>query len=1858
MKGFKEMKKSKKLFTGIVAAAGAATLACAVGGTAALLPMREVIALTSSGVASSKNIGDLLVSGYDSTAGKVFNGESLSLLYDSILGVTGTGTYKKVEAAVQSGNITGTDLYSRNGNKDIVLTFGGKKWTITNVSKATNNTVAVTLWLAENTTTKYQWGATGVNVSSNNSSVAYPSNMYSSSMVRVKTLNAGGDTGTTAYGSGGSTAYTANNTAVGASVSQADRISNEWANFTLSSNLVGGASLTNYITTPQYITYQQDQNWVNQYFGSGNPYIIPNEAWGIPEPSTGAPGGPSRSNRWYNSGGVNTNYSASDAGALNKTGYDYWKYDYVWLPSLSETGYYNSSNNYATGEWGATSTQRQASDISWLRSGGINNTTNSYYLTATGDNSLATVGTPYCLRPALHLNLTSAALSAAVQDEEVPVPNSISGLTYSGSNLWATSLGTTATWLAAEYHFDPAKVKATKVEFAGVDGSGTAIPTVDVTATAVSALGALEIKNAGTYTVVFTLQDSNLKWRNVNKSTRDQTFTITVAQKGIGLGQQLTVDDYGAVTNNSLSFSPGDIHANDTGALTPVLGLKYRLSSASAGSETTTVPTTPGSYVAVAYITNTAQCNYKITGTNHTATFNRPKDRIAVPNLTAGSDTVQYDNTAQTFNLQNWDARIASAVPQKKNGSNWGNTSDASINTTTGVITATKAGEYRIELKLNATDYDWGNSTTLIDNGTVVKYVTFSITPKPLTLTLTNDNSASTPWTWGFGDSVTAKLTVTGILGSDNVSFSMFYYKATDNPSIKQGTSNGAPTGTGTDMEADLTFGSSVPTGGYYISAEMGAGVGDNDNYTLDLTGASMPQMFSVGAQLIDPSTLKWKISSDGGVNWQTLNDNDTVKYMYKSGTTTPVDYLVRIDDSVFGTTYACKVDTTMFTNGYQNNQQSALGTYTSTVALETTNSSTNFANGTNKAQVSIHWEIITGDIDYSTIVWEYKAMNETAWNDYNPSNPPQYKGVYIQVRIKETSLPAGVQYTSGFSLTTNQQRNIGTYTAQMTSSDLQCDPGFGTIDFTEPSMSLNWEITKKSIPAVWDKVNHVNPEPDGIDYKVPEIKDLAALGLSPNQIIYKYFDDNGNQVTLADIDLLAKQTNPTIANGGTLRFTVEASLDPSIAGNYMFGNGSSATITEPFVVGNGNFIASVNLPSDTEEFDGNGHFNNIVITNATDGTLLVLGQDYSIEYYAGNTADPANLLSGLPTNAGEYLIVIKMINGMDAMYTLSKDELHVKIDKKKIAVPTANDGVFNGADQNVESMLNGFDSALMGLSGDVSKRNVGEYNAVVILLDAQNYEWDIPAAAATGKTGISFRLAANAAAGEADLAWKITPFVITADMVNKSGKNGVELNLPEWAQALATGGTPTLGWTQNVYETSTSTSNINGEGFAFESGKDYFVSLTLNGEDATNFVFEDTQTTTSGRAEYKIAASGFSAAMTKALDFMKANWWWLLIILAGIILLILLIVLLKKRRKNKEAREEKKRLEEEKREEKERREEERRLERERREEEERRRRDEEERRRNTPMPIPMPMAQPQMAATAQPVPQPPVQAQPAPAPAPQPAPPAPPAQAQPKPQKPRKKPSPSGAYVQGYLPTSNGLMPVKIRMKQKGTDFPQAAMPMLPTNMPVPYTQPQYPMMGAPNMGYPPAYGGADNRSYEVRLAEERLKAAELRAAEDKARIAELNAAEDRLNARMAEERARLYEDRAVRSAEERAIRSDARRDQAGSGVGSTEMLSALLLAAVRGMATGANTPAYVPVPQQPVIQQPAQPQPILITSQQPAQAPAQQPVVPSGAVMTTTSTTTIDASNKHSHTSAPSYGYDDNYDYDVFERVDDKNN
>ena len=653
--------------------------------------------------------------------------------------------------------------------------------------------------------------------------------------------------------------------------------------------------------------------------------------------------------------------------------------------------------------------------------------------------------------------------------------------------------------------------------------------------------------------------------------------------------------------------------------------------------------------------------------------------------------------------------------------------------------------------------------------------------------------------------------------------------------------------------------------------------------------------------------------------------------------------------------------------------------------------------------------------------------------------------------------------------------------------------------------------------------------------------------------------------------------------------------------------------------------------------------------------------------------------------DAGEYEIKFELIESAQNTYLLSEESVTFTVAQKELEVPEfAEQAVFNGTLQNIADLLKvgkkSYNEAygdliaegILVLSGEFDARNAGGYEAV-IKIESGNYVWKVSASAAN-----KYVLAASeeelpkaevdGSGKEASYEWEITPFVLTEEMLTKTKEGGIELgNLPEWVAGLMSGETPSLGYEQQVYESASSTSKINGEGFAFESGKDYFISLKLNGSDAENFVFAESKSTTSNKVAYKIESSGFGAAMTAALDFMKKNWLWLVIALCGLILLILLIVLIKKHKKNKAIREEKKRIEEEKRkieeekreekerreqerlEEKERREQERKEEKERREEEERRRREEderrrredEERRRNTPLPVPMamPQAQMQMGASMQPMQQ--AQAMPAPTQALTPAPAPTPAQTQPNSQpkqenKPRKKrPMPEDGTLRGFVPNGDGTYsPVNIRMKRKGMpDYPQAAMP------PYPYPpMPQYPY-GMPPMGYPqqgytqPQYG-MDNRPAEVRIAEEK--------------------------ARMLQEKMNSKMEADLRIAEERA--------RANNGM-SPEMMALLFTA----MQNRASAPAYQPMQQPQAVPQPAQPifitgpqptqqpQPILITNQQPTQpnVPQQdgQHIVPPGAVMTTTSTTTIDASKRQNPATGYT-GYEDDYDYNVYERLDDKNN
>ncbi|MDE7264882.1 MAG: hypothetical protein K2N52_01230, partial [Clostridia bacterium] len=266
------------------------------------------------------------------------------------------------------------------------------------------------------------------------------------------------------------------------------------------------------------------------------------------------------------------------------------------------------------------------------------------------------------------------------------------------------------------------------------------------------------------------------------------------------------------------------------------------------------------------------------------------------------------------------------------------------------------------------------------------------------------------------------------------------------------------------------------------------------------------------------------------------------------------------------------------------------------------------------------------------------------------------------------------------------------------------------------------------------------------------------------------------------------------------------------------------------------------------------------------------------------------------------------------------------------IPVPTLSDIVFNNQFIDLRDYLGGSWNeyqSIIKLGGTYDGvKNVGTYSVTLTLTD-ENYCWDYGTSATPSKATVKYSLTDNVVwSGDETVAsydWKIAPYVLKASSWNLGGKEGAVYNIP----ANLTEG---LDVDINYLYHTDKTSNPLGDGESLEAGKTYFVKAQLIGADASNFVFEDSNATTSDFATYKIPQSGAAAFMNSVKDFMTKTWlglpvWaWFLIALALLILLIIIIVVACKRRKSKEEREEIKARKEE---ERQRREEERQMQRE-----------------------------------------------------------------------------------------------------------------------------------------------------------------------------------------------------------------------------------------------------------------------------------------------------------------------------------------
>lgn len=298
---------------------------------------------------------------------KKFNYSTGNLLFETITN-TKSGTLEILNSQLSSGNKTASTLRSYTQNKtnaqSILVILAGLEWIVSYISKDTDGNIIATLWLNNAAQDAWTSTLTGSFATFSSRTVStYPSNMYGSSYVRARYLNMGGK-------------YATSNTAL-SSYSQSS--SHVLAKFTMPS--VSG-NITEYIVPPSKVSWQLNNQNAKSRLGLG--YDFNNDA-------INAGGNFSDTYNYLTNSSVSTEY------------YQKWQNDYIWLPSLTETGYGDTSN---IGIWQTNEFERTNSTLTR----GADYQT-AYFVWTMGKTGYGwpQPNTTQNLRPAFHLNLTKLA---------------------------------------------------------------------------------------------------------------------------------------------------------------------------------------------------------------------------------------------------------------------------------------------------------------------------------------------------------------------------------------------------------------------------------------------------------------------------------------------------------------------------------------------------------------------------------------------------------------------------------------------------------------------------------------------------------------------------------------------------------------------------------------------------------------------------------------------------------------------------------------------------------------------------------------------------------------------------------------------------------------------------------------------------------------------------------------------------------------------------------------------------------------------------------------------------------------------------------------------------------------------------------------------------------------------------------------------------------------------------------------------------------------------------------------------------------------------------------------------------------
>lgn len=1135
----------------------------------AFLPQQRVNALSSTAGAIKAGEGKELWNADED----MFDDEVLSDLVNKLFGEEDPIEYIKTMKDTQTDSyvIPASIINEKVGsaNDGLVVKLDGKEWMAASLTLAEiegEENIVLTLYLANDLGTS-QYYSSNTNTKGNN--------MYSRSIIRNHLL-----TNTT------------------------------WGLF---QDKGEDSFAQKFLIQPKYVKYQQTESQVGRTKPIGGQYQLPNDSLGA------------RASNWYGS----IKYEPSDT--FDGKRYDAWGNDYIWLPSATETGMTNYINN-GSSIWKLTANQlsHNANSYSWLRSGYYYDYCNACVLQTSGAYSGNNVGIIPCgVRPALHFNLSSAALGAG--GATLKNPENVS-TTYNGdvqtlkSVYEANKKG--VSWYNPKWYEHPKNyVKVTPS--AELKNAGEYWVSVELQQKWFDDIDALvEEQGAENGWTLVEIAEAKARKRPKFKgdpdtsdtehreSERIRWFKFTIKPKEI----TVTKPAYNSTTG--VFITPSFVDDSELCDNPPVVATRFTGTAADGTiiNQVDVLPSKRGNYTAQTIFVNSStdktteyKGNYSIKdAANMTCEVQINRGRIAIVGVANATET--YSGKEIEFALAGystaWEDVAILTLPkgmtlQGNDDSGW-------------KLVVTDAGSYDVVASIRddkKTDWCWNTSNFSEE---IVKERTFTITITRKTLQVDFTSTASGG---GFllqaGSNVVFGAEPSNALERDDVKLTLEYYN-TSNPSVR------IPVGT------DLLDVSALNSGTYYLVATLvDTAATGNKNYILE--DGEAKQEFTISAKNIVIDSVNWQYSQNNGASVSIANNAGTTKPSPFEVTYNGSTYVFAINTSGLAD-LGVKVDTKYGTNGYINGSQTNATANTIAISVRLIPFDNSFAfidvNGTPLEQqykdFTIYIKVNKANVDFSNVVWSNDQL------EYNAVN----QSVSVQ-----SGLPSFLSATYNSGAT---GRNVGTYIAKVT--------GFTVVNQSiaanynipsssqiaaESSLTHEWTIIKKRIEVTWiiTEKNHA-----GNVIFVPSISDNSL-----DAIEYTYYnDDKSKEMTLEEI---VNDYDATTTKDYYVCARLKTSGGSYNASNCILIEASDEVMEsyQHFQVGSNKTPVRVGLKVDKVTYNKTEQPAQIEVEG---GGLSA--SNVSVTYKQNG------ITCNIPKNAGEYKVIIFLNNGLEGEFAIT----------------------------------------------------------------------------------------------------------------------------------------------------------------------------------------------------------------------------------------------------------------------------------------------------------------------------------------------------------------------------------------------------------------------------------------------------------------------------------------------------------------------------------------------------------------------------------------------------------------------------